>query len=52
MKLSEGDRVTTTYDRDRPGRIIRLGVEVSEVKFDDRYDTRFIPNELLRGAKK
>ena len=49
-EVIEGDRVVTTYDKDRPGKIVRLGVEVSEVKFDDGQ-SRFIPNEFLVKLK-
>lgn len=49
-KIIEGDRIVTTYDRDRPGKVVRLGVEVSEVKFDDGH-SRFIPNEFLVKLK-
>ena len=48
--LKEGSRIMVRWHPEWFGRIVRLGPEVSEVKFDDGI-RRFIPNEQLEGIK-
>lgn len=45
--LEEKARVVLAYDAEATGRIVRLGSETSEVKFDDG-GSRFIPNKDLK----
>lgn len=49
--LEVGDRVTLTYDRDSIGEVVRLGPEVSEVRWDDKRK-QFISNRHLEKVKK
>jgi hypothetical protein len=49
-KLELKQRVALRWDKDRTGAIVSVGVEVSEVKFDDGA-IRFIANDQLIKAK-
>jgi hypothetical protein len=49
-ELNQGIRVFDVADPDRPGKIIRFGSEVSEVRFDDGAE-RNLPNGHLRNVE-
>jgi hypothetical protein len=50
-KLELKQRVVLRWDKERVGIVVAVGMEVSEIKFDDGA-TRFIANEHLMKAKR